>query len=151
MPLTILNIYSPRYANMDYIVFSAIHACGAQWRNITLSYDIACQYFRNLWKRLQSSHFPKLLCPDPDRVEVKAAIPKFHLPAHEEKCHTLYSLNLQQGAGRLDGEVIERDWAKLGGAANSTKEMTSGAHHDTLDDCCGDMNYTKVKAMGENC
>lgn len=134
---------------MDYIFFSAIHACGANWRSITLSYDIACQYFRNLWKRVQSSNFPKTLRLDPSRIEIKPAIPKFHLPAHKEKCYTLYSLNLQRGAGRLDGEVIEQDWAKLGGAANSTKEMSSGSRRDTLDDLCGDMNYTKLKVMGK--
>jgi len=80
---------------------------------------------------------------------VKAAIPKFHLPAHQERCHTLYSLNLRRGAGRLDGEVIERDWAKLGGAANSTKEMSAGSRRDTLDDLCSDMNFTKLKLMGK--
>lgn len=64
------------------------------------------------------------------------------------QCHTLYLLNLQPGAGRLDGEVIERDWAKLGGAANSTKEMSLGSRRDTIDDLCGDMNYTKLKTMG---
>ena len=47
-----------RYSNMDYIVFSAIHHCGVSWHSITLSYDIACQYFRNLWKQMNSDHFP---------------------------------------------------------------------------------------------
>lgn len=133
---------------MDYIVFSAIHHCGVSWRSITLSYDIACQYFRNLWKRMNSDHFPSKLRLDIRKTKVSAAIPKFHLAAHEVRCHTLYSLNLQPGAGRLDGEVIERDWAKLGGAANSTKEMSSGSRRDTIDDLCGDMNYTKLKTMG---
>lgn len=135
---------------MDYIIFSAINMRGAPWRSITLSYDIACQYFRNLWKRLDDVKFPPNLRIDREQVEIKPAIPKFHLPAHEERCHTLYSLNLQPGAGRLDGEVIERDWAKLGTAANSTKEMTSGSRHDCLDDLCGDMNHVKFKTMGKN-
>ena len=80
----ITDPYVCSYVNMDFIFFSAIHACGASWQTITLSYDIACQYFRNLWKRVQSSNFPELLHLDPNRIEVKAAIPKFHLPAHQE-------------------------------------------------------------------
>ena len=135
---------------MDYIIFSAIQARGAHWRHITLSYDIACQYFRNLWKRVDGPYFPPSLRLDHDKVELKPAIPKFHLPAHKEECHTLYSLNLQLGAGRLDGEVVEHDWAKLGGTANSTKEMSAGSRRDTLDDLCGDMNYVKLKTMGRS-
>ena len=134
---------------MDYIIFSTINMSGARLRSITLSYDIACQYFRNLWKRMDDVKFPPNLCIDRTKVEIKAAIPKFHLAAHQEHCHTLYSLNLQPGAGRLDGEVVERDWAKLGTAANSTKEMTSGSRHDFLDDFCGDMNFLKLKTMGK--
>ena len=90
---------------------------------------------------MDGPYFPSSLCLDHDKVELKPAIPKFHLPAHKEECHTLYSLNLQLGAGRLDGEVIE---AKLGGAANSTKEMSAGSRRDMLDDLCGDMNYLKL-------
>ena len=134
---------------MDFIIFSAISSRGVQWKSITLSYDIACQYFRNMRKRIESTHFPDSLHIDLDSINIKPAIPKFHLPAHQERCHTLYSLNLQPGAGRLDGEVIERDWAKLGGAANSTKEMSAGSRHDTLDDLCGDMNFVKLKTMGK--
>jgi len=131
---------------MDYIIFSAIRTSGAPWRSITLSYDIACQYFAKLWDRLNGPNFPPSLRVNRDAIELKPAIPKFHLAAHEERCHTKYSLNLQPGAGRLDGEVIERDWAKLGGAANSTKEMSAGSRRDTLDDICGDMNYVKLKS-----
>ncbi|KAF9503088.1 hypothetical protein BS47DRAFT_1374499 [Hydnum rufescens UP504] len=39
--------------------------------------------------------------------KVDGVIPKFHLPAHNEGCHTIYSLNLCPGAGRTDGEGIE--------------------------------------------
>ena len=98
---------------------------------------------------MDKKHFPSSLRVNRKAIEFKPAIPKFHLPAHDERCHTKYSLNLQPGAGRLDGEVIERDWAKLGGAANSTKEMSAGSRRDTLDDLCGDMNFVKVKGMGK--
>ena len=147
--LVILTVVVFRYSNMDYIIFSALSAIGIQRQSLTLSYDIACQYFRNLWKRIGSAHFPESLRIDRDKVNIKPAIPKFHLPAHQEQCHTSYSLNLQPGTGCLDGEVIERDWAKLGSAAKSTKEMSAGSRCDTLDDMCGDMNYVKLKMMGE--
>jgi Kyakuja-Dileera-Zisupton transposase len=133
---------------MDYILFSAIYHCKVDWRAITISYDIACQYFKNIWKRMHSDNFPASLRLDIANTKVTAVVPKFHLVAHEQRCHTSYSLNLQPGAGCLDGEVIECNWAKLGVAANSMKEMSAGSRRDTLDDLCGDMNYTKLKTMG---
>ncbi|KAF9508560.1 hypothetical protein BS47DRAFT_1373652 [Hydnum rufescens UP504] len=81
-------------------------------------------------------------------LKVDGVIPKFHLPAHKEGCHTIYSLNLRPGAGRTDGEGIERDWSAMNAAATSTKEMGEGSRHDALDDFWGDWNYRKILGIG---
>jgi hypothetical protein len=128
---------------MDYIIFSSIQSCGL--RGILLSYDIFCQWT----KKQQARHtsLPLALQLDP-RIQLTGVVPKFHLPAHKQLCHTKFSLNLRPGAGRTDGEGIERDWSNINPAAMSTKEMGEGSRHDTIDDLFGDWNYRKVMGLG---
>jgi hypothetical protein len=127
---------------MDFILFSAIQ--GTLLLCLTISYDIACQWSRNLPSRLR--RLPQALQISMILSPIMFAIPKFHINAHMKKCHSTYSLNLRPGAGRVDGEAIEREWAKSNLAANSTKEMTSGSRHDTLDDIFGDLNWKTIVA-----
>lgn len=75
-------------------------------------------------------------------------VPKFHLPAHIEKCQTTFSFNFKRGIGRMDGEAPERGWANINPVASSTKEMGPGARRDTLDDFFGDWNWKKVVGLG---
>ena len=53
------------------------------------------------------------------------------------------------GAGRTDGEGVERNWDYLNGQGPSTKEMGPGSWWDTLDDCCGHANWRKTVGLGE--
>jgi len=112
---------------------------------IIFSYDIVCQWFKKLWAR--HSTLPEGLQFDRTSKAIRYVIPKFHLQAHNKKCHTTFSLNFLPGSGRTDGEGIERDWAIMNAAANSTKEMSEGSRHDTLDDLWGDWNYRKILMM----
>ncbi|KAF9504152.1 hypothetical protein BS47DRAFT_1308694, partial [Hydnum rufescens UP504] len=75
-------------------------------------------------------------------------LPKLHALAHKSECSVLYSLNFTPGVGRMDGEGIEREWAEINIAGNSTKEMSEGACHDTLDNLLGDKNFRKEIGLG---
>jgi Kyakuja-Dileera-Zisupton transposase len=114
---------------MDYIIFLSIQSCSLC--RILLLYDIFCQ-----WSKKQPQCHTKLplalqLSPD---VHLSSVVLKFHLPAHKQKCYTKFSLNLHPGAGHMDGEGIEHNWANLNLAASSMKEMSKGSHHDTIND-----------------
>lgn len=113
-----------------------------------ITYDIMCQWFKNLFTRIQQLP-PRLRLSIP-HDGIDTAIPKFHLPAHSEKDQIIYSLNFKEGVGQTDGEGIERNWSKLNGAASSTKQMGPGSRHDTLDDFCGHMNWRKIVDLGES-
>ena len=76
-------------------------------------------------------------------------IPKFHLLGHGLSCQTTFSFNLTPGVGRTDGEGIERTWSEMNPTVTSMKEMGPGAHHDTLDDHWGDLNWKRIINFGE--
>ena len=114
-------------------------------KKVIVSYDIACQWNRKLFDRMQV--FPKDYHLDPS-VECKFLVPKFHLPAHRPSCHSSYSFNLTPHVGRTDGESLERGWSNTNSLGSSTKEMGPGSRQDTLDDHFGNMNWKKICGLG---
>ncbi|KAG1750472.1 uncharacterized protein EDB91DRAFT_1235016 [Suillus paluster] len=92
-----------RYINMDFLFFSTLHHRSLKVLNV--SYDITCQWHKNLWARMvtlpedyQLDHAIKTVC---------FFVPKFHLPAHIAKCQTMFSFNWSHWVGRTDGEAPE--------------------------------------------
>lgn len=135
----------PRYCNVDYVFASAIMLTFAKIAIMIVSYDIACQWFKGLFGRL------KQLPPDvqlPPSIHAIPAIPKFHEPAHKEKDHQEFSLNLIKGAARTDGEGIERFWGPHNALGPSTQTMGPGTRVITLEDNYGDWNWEKYIGHG---
>ncbi|KAF9507538.1 hypothetical protein BS47DRAFT_1366595 [Hydnum rufescens UP504] len=128
------------YSNMDFIIFSSLRLSGLH--SMLLSYDIFCQWIKK--QAVHHAQLPPLLCLN-SKTQLTGVILKFHLPVHKQQCHTKFSLNLCPGAGRMDGEGIERDWANINPATNSTKEMGKGSRHDTIDDLFRDWNYFQCR------
>jgi hypothetical protein len=133
------------YANMDWIVACIMIAKDPRLRKI-ISYDIVCQWWINLKKRL-------LLLPAAVRWAlvlgfVRFVIPKLHIKGHKLPCQDQYSLELIPGSAQTDGEGIERPWAHIGGVGSSTKEMGPGSREDTLNGHWGSWNWQKVVGLG---
>ncbi|KAJ8518864.1 hypothetical protein ONZ45_g4098 [Pleurotus djamor] len=135
-----------RYCNMDYVLLSALLGF-ALATSIMVIYDIACQWKVNLPARI--AEFPAEFRL-PATTALDFAIPKCHSPAHKTECQAPHSLNLKPGAGRTDGEGIERDWSMINPAANSTREMGQGSRHDTLDDLFAFHNWQKITGLGQS-
>ncbi|KAJ7223218.1 hypothetical protein GGX14DRAFT_532116 [Mycena pura] len=119
-----------RFANMDYIFASILRHLDPRLRKI-VSYDIVCQWWKNLMERL-------LLLPPLVRFNLvlqlfRFVVPKMHIHGHTKACQVEYSLNLVPGSGQTDGEGIERPWAMIGGVAASTRNSGPGARADALD------------------
>jgi len=130
---------------MDYLFLSSLQQNTP--RRVVVSYDIACQWSRNIEKRC--SIYPRNLISS-QLLDVTYLVPKFHLPAHILQCQIDYSFNLVPGVGRTDGEAPERGWADTNKVASSTKEMGPGSRRDTLDDHFGDYNWRKVTGLGND-
>ncbi|KAF7298473.1 CxC2 domain-containing protein [Mycena kentingensis (nom. inval.)] len=135
-----------RYANMDYILASLLRHIPATLRKI-FSYDIACQWFKELKSRL-------LALPPLVRLRLaldlcRFAVPKMHIHAHILICRLLFSLGLIPGSGATDGEGIERLWAAIAGVAGSTKLSGHGARADQLDDHWSFSNWCKLVGLAK--
>jgi len=136
-----------RYFNSDFVFLSALrHIIGLE--NIYVSYDIVCQWSKNFPTRC-AQYTPKLR-ESFYRFLMKYAIPKFHLPAHGFGCWSLYSLNFICGSARVDGEAIERFWSSLNPVATSTREMSTAARHDFIEERIGAQNFRKVVDLGSS-
>ncbi|KAG1818253.1 hypothetical protein EV424DRAFT_1324062 [Suillus variegatus] len=133
-----------KYVNMDYLVFSALLAFTVTMINV--SYDIACQWHKKLWTRMEG--MPSRLHIPRDSMTIRFFVPKFHLKAHIDACQRNFSFNWSKHVGRTDGEAPERGWSNINRVATSTKEMGPGSRRDTLDDHFGDWNWKKVTSLG---
>jgi hypothetical protein len=129
---------------MDYVFASAIRA--TQLLIIAISYDIACQWFINLFRRMH--HWPEDLRLR-QGLFLRPLIPKFHEPAHKDQDHEQYSFNFADGAGLSDGECPERVWGAHNALANSTRVTGPGTLHDVYDDNLGFWNWLKYVSIGE--
>jgi hypothetical protein len=130
---------------MDYFFFSSLkqNPC----KMLALSYDIACQWSRNILTR--ANIYPQELTESFRNVKsVCYFIPKFHLNAHRQFCQANFSFNFTLHVGQTDGEAPERGLGAINAVANSTKEMGPGSRRDTLDDHFGDYNWRKVFING---
>ncbi|KAF7327632.1 CxC2 domain-containing protein [Mycena kentingensis (nom. inval.)] len=70
-------------------------------------------------------------------------------PPHDAGCQAAMSLSHLVGAGRTDGEGIERTWAILNPIAYSTKEMGEGHRHETIDNKIDNINFLKNVGQGD--
>jgi hypothetical protein len=130
---------------MDFSFTEATKQLG-NVENILLMYDIACQWHKNLDKRIKSSATMSL----PKQLQITPAVGKFHLGAHVDQCFALFSLNFIKGAAQLDGEVIETLWSTMDRIAPSTRSMTAPFRQETIDKHMNDSNWRKTVRIGEH-
>ncbi|KAG1820913.1 uncharacterized protein BJ212DRAFT_1550103 [Suillus subaureus] len=133
-----------RYINMEYLILSTLACSPVPVLNV--SYDIACQWSKNFWARMETMlthlHLP---C---ENLNIHYFVPKFHIGAHIEECQITFSWNFGKFVGQTDGEAPEQGWVNINQVASSTKEMGPGTWHNTLDDYFSDWNWKKITALG---
>ena len=116
-------------------------------------YDIACQFMIHFLSRMTAAapHLEGLTSLEPeDTTKVPRTIfgvPKWHEAAHEASCRYLFGLRYTEGTGQTDGEVQERNWARLIGLALSRREMLGGHRHDKMNDFHGHANEERTRVL----
>ena len=129
---------------MDFIFACAIR--GLALALLIISYDIACQWFVHLFRRMEQ--WPTYLGINPSIV-TRAVIPKLHIRSHIEKNHAQHCLNWMEGGAQCDCEGPERIWAGHNALGNSTKSQGPWTRHDNLDVHFAFWNWLKYIGMGE--
>ncbi|KAJ8095830.1 hypothetical protein PM082_022722 [Marasmius tenuissimus] len=113
---------------------------------ITTAYDITCQWFVNLFRRMAEWESDLKV---PSSISIIPVIPKFHHPAHKEEKHEKLDCNLVAGCGSMDCECCERVWGgSLNAAAHLIKSMGPGSCLVMLNDHIGFYNWLKYVGMG---
>jgi len=134
-----------RQANIDYSICQALAYRTAPIGSALIVYDVACQWSVNFHRRIQNNPF-LTLGPISDLIPV---VGKFHLAAHVPGCFAKFSLNFVEGAGQLDGEILETLWAEFNKVSTSARSMSKAHRSEVLDDHMRDSNWKKLVGMGK--
>jgi hypothetical protein len=132
--------------NIDFCLSEALKYNMEGIKQALLSYDLMCQYWKNLEKRFQGN--PHLMFPQ--AVEFLRAIGLFHVHGHVDHCYARYAPTFIPGAGMVDGEVLETLWAALNKIADSTRSQSTAHRRETLDDHMNDSNWKKLVGLSES-
>ncbi|KAJ2921118.1 hypothetical protein H1R20_g15975, partial [Candolleomyces eurysporus] len=132
-----------RYSNMDYIIFCTL--AGVALARIVITYDIACQWSKNLPKRMEK--LPEQIQVDLEKTRIAAAVPSWHINGHGSDCQTNYALAYLVGSGRTCGDEIESTWSQTNVLGASVREMASGGRHESLNDHFNGSNLRKMVGL----
>ncbi|KAJ7582425.1 hypothetical protein C8J56DRAFT_894335 [Mycena floridula] len=105
------------------------------------SYISEEDYVVNLEER--SRLLPPDLTPDLEATKIRTALPIWHGDIHYLKCRSQNLVQYQQGAGKTDGEGIERMWSKMNEISYRTKEMGEETCADAIEDRLDHHNHEK--------
>ena len=94
---------------------------------------------------MSESEFLDLL----DSMEITGAVGKWHLAAHIPECFSKFSLNFVEGAGQVEGEILETLWSVLDEVSGLTQAMSVAHRQEVLDAYMMDSNWCKIIRMGK--
>ncbi|KAH7906220.1 hypothetical protein BJ138DRAFT_1016595 [Hygrophoropsis aurantiaca] len=129
-----------RQMNIDYAICKALNYNTEGMDQALIIYDVACQWCIHFLERVENA--PALSIPD--RMKIIAAVGKFHLSAHKLECFAQFSLNFVEGAGQIDGEILETLWAPFNKISSTARSMSQAHRREVYDDHMRDSNWKKL-------
>ena len=130
---------------MDYSICQALK-CFPQHLIALIIYDICCQWIIHFCERISESEFLELCAS----IEIVGAVGKFHLAAHIPECFHKFTLNFIEGAGEVDGEILETLWSDMDEVAGLAQAMSVAHHQEVIDDNMNDSNWRKMIRIGKH-
>ena len=133
--------------NMDYSICNAVSYNAGEGRDqldSLLIYDIGCHWQTKFFERLAQN--PTL--DFNSTISLIVAVGKFHLGAHVNDCFFKYTLNFIEGAGQIDGEIMETLWSLFNKFAKMARSMGTAHRQEILNDHMRDVNWKKTVGMG---
>lgn len=131
---------------MDYLVCSALRDIDS---NVTLAYDIACQYSVHFWRRVKDN-IPEDMQPRFANNQLEFFVGAMHVHGHTSSCQGAWAGAYRPGNARTPGDNIEHGWPELNVLAGSTLRMGPGSRSDLIDVACLFWNHQKTIGLGES-
>lgn len=135
-----------RHMNIDYSICNALNYHSAGIDSSLIIYDVGCQWSINFLQRVAESQGLSV----PENMQIIPAVGKFHLSAHKLACFARYSLNFVQGAGHVDGEILETLWAPFNKISPTARSMSHAHCQEVLDNHMRDSNWKKIVGIGKH-
>lgn len=130
-----------RQMNMDYSICESLKNMNLNGLKDVLSlYDIMCQYWIKFADRVKRNPCLEL---DKD-IKIIPGIGLFHVHGHQPSCLVRYAPTFIQGAGQVDGEIMEPIWSVLNPSAKSYMTASSNTRIEGLDDQMQYSNWRKL-------
>lgn len=129
--------------NMDYSFTQALKRC-EKCKRACHYYDINCSYWEHFLERCANSEFLEV----PENMEFFRGIGLFHVHGHQNECFPRFAPSFIEGAGRLEGEIIETLWVSINEISGSTRYMSLSNRQETIDLHMNDSNWKKLVNMG---
>ncbi|PPR06343.1 hypothetical protein CVT24_002518 [Panaeolus cyanescens] len=132
--------------NVDYAFVQALANTNVNVKQkVTIVYDIACQYYIHLRKRID----PLLATIGLKGLVIDRAIGLFHVHAHKDECFFRYSPTFIPGLAYVVGEGMEPNWSALNPASVMIRSSKPFARADFLDDHTSNHNFRKMMNMSQ--
>ena len=83
-----------------------------------------------------------------ESMDITGAVGKWHLAAHIPECFSKFSLNFVEGAGQVEGEILETLWSGLDEVSGLAQSMSITHHQEVIDAYMNDSNWHKIVRTG---
>ena len=133
-----------RQKNIDYSICQALFYNSAGIAKALIIYDVACQWYVKFSQRVEMYSALEI----PQEMGIVPAVRKFHLSAHKLECFVCFSLMFMQGAGHIDGEILETLWAPFNKSSATVRSMSMAHRQEVYDDYMRDSNWKKLVGIG---
>ena len=136
-----------RDINVDYAVASAlVDDVHAGINDVVVTYDIGCQWGKNLISRLPK--YKSALSLDIETLKsFRIAVPKFHIINHGVSCQATFNLIYMDGVGMTHGEGVEIIWSHSTSLTTWSRENGPAARHLILDNHWTGWNWRKLVGL----
>jgi len=124
---------------MDYAICQALKRFPRHIQALII-YDICCRWIIHFRQRVSESEFLELW----DSLEITSAIGKWHLTAHIAECFPKFTLSFVEGAGQVEGKILETLWSGMDEVACLTQAMSIAHHQEVIDEYMNDSNWQKI-------
>ena len=128
---------------MDYTICQALKQF--PWHiQALIIYDICCQWIIHFQQWVVELEFLELW----DSLEITGAVGKWHLAAHISECFPKFTLNFMEGAGQVEGEILETLWSGMDEVAGLAQAMSIAHHQEVIDEYMNNSNLWKMLWIG---